>query len=487
MTLLRAVKGMNDVLPEESARWQYIEQAYARTMNLHGFREVRTPYVEPTSLFVRAMGDTTDVVEKEMYSFQHHGDSLTLRPEGTAGAVRAYLEHAVSSREPVTRWWYAGPMFRAERPQRGRYRQFFQLGAEIFGDDGPGCDAEMITMLFELMRELEVPDVHLLINSLGGPQVRRRYREALVEHLTPRSDSLSTDSQRRLRTNPLRVLDSKDERDQAAVLGAPTIHEFLDPGDREHFAKLCTYLDTLGTPYTVDARLVRGIDYYTRTLFEIQGARDKLGAGSTLVGGGRYDGLVADLGGPAVSAIGFAAGLERLLIASDVAVSANSLDALTLHKHVINRWAEIMGARLAALEGAEAVFAMSISAGGYVRSVAHELGEDLGCGAHLSSLRRTRAGVFTLDEAHTLEELQPLAGNVEALETFCIHPRSLLPEMPCVTGDAMALGRLRNGAQANLPEFSRASMVKVFAGQRDLVGIAKRVAGTLFQPVVGMG
>ncbi|MGA3119490.1 MAG: histidine--tRNA ligase [Polyangiaceae bacterium] len=328
MTLLRAVKGMNDVLPEESARWQYIEQAYARTMNLHGFREVRTPYVEPTSLFVRAMGDTTDVVEKEMYSFQHHGDSLTLRPEGTAGAVRAYLEHAVSSREPVTRWWYAGPMFRAERPQRGRYRQFFQLGAEIFGDDGPGCDAEMITMLFELMRELEVPDVHLLINSLGGPQVRRRYREALVEHLTPRSDSLSTDSQRRLRTNPLRVLDSKDERDQAAVLGAPTIHEFLDPGDREHFAKLCTYLDTLGTPYTVDARLVRGIDYYTRTLFEIQGARDKLGAGSTLVGGGRYDGLVADLGGPAVSAIGFAAGLERLLIASDVAVSANSLDAL---------------------------------------------------------------------------------------------------------------------------------------------------------------
>jgi histidyl-tRNA synthetase len=328
MTLLRAVKGMNDVLPEESARFQHIEQAYARTMNLHGFREVRTPYVEPTSLFVRAMGDTTDVVEKEMYSFQHHGDSLTLRPEGTAGAVRAYLEHAVSSREPVTRWWYAGPMFRAERPQRGRYRQFFQLGAEIFGDDGPGCDAEMITMLFELMRELEVPDVHLLINSLGGPQVRRRYREALVEHLTPRRDLLSTDSQRRLGTNPLRVLDSKDERDHAAVLGAPTIHEFLDPGDREHFAKLCTYLDTLGTPYTVDARLVRGIDYYTRTLFEIQGARDKLGAGSTLVGGGRYDGLVADLGGPAVSAIGFAAGLERLLIASDVAVSANSLDAL---------------------------------------------------------------------------------------------------------------------------------------------------------------
>ncbi|HXX69439.1 MAG TPA: histidine--tRNA ligase [Polyangiaceae bacterium] len=324
----RAVKGMNDVLPDEIGRWQHIERAYARTMSLHGYREVRTPYVEETSLFVRAMGDATDVVEKEMYSFEHHGDGLTLRPEGTAGAVRAYLEHAVQGREPVTRWWYAGPMFRAENTQRGRYRQFSQLGAEIFGDDGPGCDAEMIAMLVEFLQSLAVPDVQLLVNSLGGPEARSRYRAALVAHLTPRQTSLSPESQRRLATNPLRILDSKDERDREAVRDAPTIREFVDAGDREHFAKLLTYLDALGTPYGVDERLVRGLDYYTSTLFEIKGAHGKLGAGNTLVGGGRYDRLVADLGGPAVPAIGFAAGLERLLIASELSAPASATDAL---------------------------------------------------------------------------------------------------------------------------------------------------------------
>lgn len=316
------------MLPEEIGRWQRVERAYARAMSLHGYREIRTPYVEETSLFVRAMGDATDVVEKEMYSFEHHGDGLTLRPEGTAGAVRAYLEHAVQGREPVTRWWYAGPMFRAERPQRGRYRQFSQLGAEIFGDEGPGCDAEMIAMLVEFLHDLAVPDVEVLINSLGGPETRGRYREALVEHLAPRAASLSPESQRRLATNPLRILDSKDPRDHDAVRGAPTIHDFVDAGDREHFAKLRAYLDALGSPYRVDEHLVRGLDYYTGTLFEIKGAQAKLGAGSTLVGGGRYDRLVADLGGPPVPAIGFAAGLERLLIASDLSSPPSATDAL---------------------------------------------------------------------------------------------------------------------------------------------------------------
>lgn len=328
MILARAVKGMNDVLPEDIGRWQRLERAYARTMSLHGYREVRTPYVEETSLFVRAMGDATDVVEKEMYSFQHHGDGLTLRPEGTAGAVRAYLEHAVQAREPVTRWWYAGPMFRAENTQRGRYRQFSQLGAEIFGDDGPGCDAEMIAMLVEFLQDLAVPEVELLVNSLGGPGARSRYREALVAHLTPRKAFLSPESQRRLTTNPLRILDSKDDRDREAVRDAPVIREFMDAADREHFAKLLTYLDALETPYSIDERLVRGLDYYTSTLFEIKGAPSKLGAGSTLVGGGRYDRLVADLGGQAVPAIGFAAGLERLLIASEFAAPASATDAL---------------------------------------------------------------------------------------------------------------------------------------------------------------
>jgi histidyl-tRNA synthetase len=328
MTQIRAVKGMNDVLPDEVGRWHRIERTFARMMSLHGFREVRTPYLEPTPLFVRTVGETTDIVEKEMYSFEHHGEPLTLRPEGTAGAARAYVEHAVHAKEPLSKWWYQGPMFRAERPQRGRYRQFFQLGAEVFGDEGPGCDAEMIALLAELLAELRVADVRVLVNSLGGPGARARYRDALVSYLTPRAASLSAESQRRLTTNPLRILDSKDERDQVAVGGAPTIHASLDEGDRAHFEALCKYLDALGTAYTVEPRLVRGLDYYTRTLFEITGAPQRLGAGSTLVGGGRYDAMIADLGGPQVPAFGFAAGLERLLIASELEVPAPIVDAI---------------------------------------------------------------------------------------------------------------------------------------------------------------
>jgi histidyl-tRNA synthetase len=228
----------------------------------------------------------------------------------------------------VTKWWYTGPMFRAERPQRGRYRQFSQLGAEIFGDEGPGCDAELIDLLVGFLRAIEVPGVEVFVNTLGGPETRGRYRDALVQYLTPKAASLSADSQRRLGTNPLRILDSKDERDQAAVREAPTLHEFLDDADRTHFEKLRAGLDALGTPYTVEPRLVRGLDYYTRTLFEIRGAYEKLGAGSTLLGGGRYDFMVSELGGPQVPAIGFAAGLERLLIASDLTVPAGTVDVL---------------------------------------------------------------------------------------------------------------------------------------------------------------
>jgi histidyl-tRNA synthetase len=328
MTPLQAVKGMNDVLPEEIGRWHHVERAFARTMSLHGFREVRTPSIEATGLFERAIGNTTDVVEKEMYSFEHHGETLTLRPEGTAGAVRAYIEHAVHAKEPVTRWWYAGAMFRAERPQRGRYRQFHQLGAELFGDPGPACDAEMIDMLVGFLRELAVPAVEVCVNTLGSPPSRLAYRDALVRYLQPRLPSLSPESQRRIHTNPLRVLDSKDERDQLAAADAPILLDFLDDDDREHFRKLRRELDALGTPYSVDPRLVRGLDYYTRTLFEIRGAAEKLGAGSALLGGGRYDVLVAELGGPQVPAIGFAAGLERLLIASAIEATARVVEAL---------------------------------------------------------------------------------------------------------------------------------------------------------------
>jgi histidyl-tRNA synthetase len=327
MTALRHVKGMNDVLPEEIGRWHRIEEAFARAAELHGFREVRTPYVESTALFVRTIGEATDVVEKEMYSFVHHDEPLTLRPEGTAGAARAYVEHTVHAREPVSKWYYVGPMFRAEQPQRGRYRQFHQAGAEVFGDPGPGVDAEMIDMLVGFLASVGVRDAEVFINSLGGPGARAKYKDALLAHLEPQRAALSEDSQRRLATNPLRILDSKDPRDQAAVASAPTILDVLDDADREHFDGLRRHLDALGTPYRVEPRLVRGLDYYTRTLFEIKGAAEKLGAGSTLVGGGRYDGMVEELGGPSVSAIGFALGIERILIASDLESTGPAVDA----------------------------------------------------------------------------------------------------------------------------------------------------------------
>jgi histidyl-tRNA synthetase len=327
MTLLRAVKGMNDVLPDESARWHRIEATYARAMALHGFREVRTPFVEPTPLFVRAIGEATDVVEKEMYSFTHHDEPLTLRPEGTAGAARAYVEHGVHAKEPITRWYYAGAMFRAERPQRGRYRQFHQMGAEIFGDPGPACDAEMIDLLVTFFHDLGIADTEVFVNSLGGAESRARYREALIGHLTPKKASLGEESQRRLATNPLRILDSKDPRDQEAVRDAPSVTECLSEADAKHFEGLKRHLGALGTPFVVEPRLVRGLDYYTGTLFEIKGAKAKLGAGDTLVGGGRYDDMIAELGGPKVPAIGFAAGVERLLIASEAAPATSSIEA----------------------------------------------------------------------------------------------------------------------------------------------------------------
>ncbi len=317
MDPLRAVKGMNDVLPQESAQWQRIEGAFRRTFALYGFREVRTPLVESTRLFVRAVGEGTDIVEKEMYSFRFHDEDLTIRPEGTAGAARAYVEHKVSNAEPVTRWYYIGAMFRGERPARGRYRQFFQAGAEIFGDPGPGCDAEMIEMLVSLLKSIGVPDLEVLVNSIGSAETRPRFKEALKTFFEPKKASLSEDSQRRLESNPLRILDSKDPRDQAASEGAPTILEFLSEDDKKHFDGLRRLLDALGVDHRVDTKLVRGLDYYTRTIFEIKGAKAKLGAGDTLLGGGRYDGMIEDLGGPKVPAIGFAAGLDRLLIAAE--------------------------------------------------------------------------------------------------------------------------------------------------------------------------
>ncbi|HVU00190.1 MAG TPA: histidine--tRNA ligase [Polyangiaceae bacterium] len=311
----RAAKGMNDILPEEVRRWQRLEAAFRRTAELHGYGEVRTPLLEPTELFVRSVGETTDIVQKEMFTLDHHGDSLTLRPEGTASAARAYVEHTVHAREPVSRWYYLGPMFRAERPQKGRYRQFYQAGCEIFGDAGPASDAEMIDMLHRLFRELGIADVQVLVNSLGSRGTRERYRDAVRAHLLPLRAELSEASQRRLDDNALRILDSKNPKDQELLQGAPPILDLLDDEDRAHWNALLRHLETLGVPFRVEPKLVRGLDYYTRTLFEVQSASGGLGAQNAIGGGGRYDAMIADLGGPAVPAIGFAIGLERVLLA----------------------------------------------------------------------------------------------------------------------------------------------------------------------------
>ncbi|MGZ3420624.1 MAG: histidine--tRNA ligase [Polyangiales bacterium] len=319
---IQAVKGMNDILPGEVERWHALEEAFRSVVELFAYREIRVPVIEHTPLYVRSVGEGTDIVDKEMYSFNFHDENLTVRPEGTAGVVRAYVEHAIATKEPVSRYYYFGPMFRGERPARGRYRQFYQAGCEVFGDPGPLVDAEMIDMLVGFLGKLGIKDIQVLVNSLGGPGTKPRYRETLVGYLEPLKQKLSEDSQRRLVTNPLRILDSKDPRDQEIVQGAPSVLDVLDDEDKKHFDRLRAHLDSLGTPYEVDAKLVRGLDYYSRTLFEIRGRGGDLGAQNTLLGGGRYDGLVEELGGPKTPAIGFATGIERLLLVSDLAAAA---------------------------------------------------------------------------------------------------------------------------------------------------------------------
>ena len=327
---LRAVRGMNDILPDEVVRWQRLEAAFRRHAELQGYAEVRTPLIEHTALFQRQVGETTDIVEKEMYSFERHGDALTVRPEGTAGAARAYVEHQLHAKEAVSRWYYLGAMFRGERPAKGRYRQFHQAGAELYGDPGPLSDAEIIDLCCGLFRAVGIGDCVVHVNSLGSGSTRDRYRDALVGFFEPKKDKLSDDSQRRLEKNPLRILDSKDPRDRDASVGAPSILDVLDDADRAHWQGLLGYLDALGVNYVVDPGLVRGLDYYTRTLFEVKTSAGDLGSQNTICGGGRYDGMVKSLGGPDVPAIGFAMGLERVLVAMPEAAAKAGPGAIVL-------------------------------------------------------------------------------------------------------------------------------------------------------------
>ncbi|MEM9862206.1 MAG: histidine--tRNA ligase [Myxococcota bacterium] len=315
MSKLRAVKGMNDWLPADARRHRVLEDTFRRVAGIYGYGEVRTPLVEPTPLFVRSIGEVTDIVEKEMYTFEDKGGkTLTLRPEGTASCVRAYLQHNVQASGPVTKWFYSGPMYRRERPAKGRYRQFHQVGCELYGDAGPFGDAELIDLAHRFLTELGIEGPRVLLNSLGSGDTRQRYRDALLAFLKPRAAELSEDSQRRLERNPLRVLDSKAPQDQEVSADAPSILEFLSQDDQTHFDDLRRTLDQLKTPYEVQPRLVRGLDYYTRTLFELKGGSADLGSQDTLCGGGRYDGMVEQLGGPPTPAIGFAMGVERLLL-----------------------------------------------------------------------------------------------------------------------------------------------------------------------------
>ncbi|MGZ6142738.1 MAG: histidine--tRNA ligase [Myxococcales bacterium] len=320
---IRGVKGTRDVLPTDTyvkdddpwiriGHLHLIEQAARELFPLYGYREARTPILERTDLFVRGIGNATDIVGKEMYTFDDHGDLVSMRPENTASLVRAYVEHAVNQHEPETKWWYLGPMFRRERQQRGRYRQFTQIGIEAFGSPGPRVDAEQIELLDRWLRALAIPfEMHL--NTLGDATCRPKYRDALQAYLRSRSADLCEECRKRTETNPIRVLDCKNPKCQEVAAAAPKMAEFLCDPCRAHFDQLQATLAALGVAFVIDTKLVRGLDYYTRTAYEAI-ATSGLGSQSTVAGGGRYDGLVRELGGPDVPGIGFAAGVERMAL-----------------------------------------------------------------------------------------------------------------------------------------------------------------------------
>ena len=310
---IQAIRGMNDLLPADTSVWQQVEQVIRATVQAYGYSEMRMPIVEQTSLFCRAIGEVTDVVEKEMYTFEDRsGDSLSLRPEGTAGCVRAALEHSLIYNQEQ-RLWYMGPMFRHERPQKGRYRQFHQLGVEVFGLNGPDIDAEIIALTYDLWQKLGIAsDLCLELNTLGSNEERKVYKESLVKFLEAHFDDLDEDSRRRTHTNPLRVLDSKDEKVQAILADAPVLFDFLGAESKAHFEQLQAMLTAMGIKFKLNPRLVRGLDYYNLTVFEW--TTNALGAQGTVCGGGRYDGLVEQLGGKATPAVGFGLGLERLML-----------------------------------------------------------------------------------------------------------------------------------------------------------------------------
>lgn len=315
--MINKMKGTVDILPAQASEWQYLEDTARDLFDLYLFREIRTPLFESYDLFSRSVGQTTDIVSKEMYDFQDKGDRhIALRPEGTAPVVRAYVENKLFGPEysQPLKLYYIGPMFRYERPQAGRQRQFHQIGVEVFGSDNPATDVEVIALAWDLFQELGLSGITLQINSLGKPEDRMNYRQALIDYFQPHFEELSEDSQRRLHDNPLRVLDSKDPKDKALVEDAPSILDYLSEASQSHFDQVLKMLEVLEIPYQVNSRIVRGLDYYQDTIFEFVVEDQAIGAQSTVCGGGRYNGLVQSLGGPETSAFGFGLGMERLLL-----------------------------------------------------------------------------------------------------------------------------------------------------------------------------
>jgi histidyl-tRNA synthetase len=309
---IRTVKGTRDILPPESTIWEAVEEAARRVFSRYGYQEIRTPVIESTELFVRSVGEATDIVGKEMFSFQDRkGRNISLRPESTASVVRAFVQNGLREAALPAKLFYFGPHFRYERPQKGRYRQFYQIGAELIGDPGPESDAELLSMLVRFLEYLGFEDLIVFLHTVGDEETRAVYRDRLTSYLAPHRESLSVDSRRRLDVNPLRILDSKDPREQELLENAPRLEDVLTPTSRAHFDGVRAILEGLGVPFEVSPGLVRGLDYYTHTVFEI--VSEGLGAQNAIVGGGRYNGLVEALGGPSLPAIGFAIGQDRLI------------------------------------------------------------------------------------------------------------------------------------------------------------------------------
>ncbi len=342
----QSVKGMNDLLPSEAPFWHYLESCLRELTISYGYQEIRMPIVENTQLFCRSIGEVTDIVEKEMYSFVDKGDdSLTLRPEGTASCVRAGIQHGLLYNQQQ-RLWYMGPMFRRERPQKGRYRQFYQFGLEAFGFEGPDIDAELIALTARLWKKLGLTEVQLQINSLGSSQARESYKEKLVSYFTQHLVELDADSQRRLKSNPLRILDSKNPAMNHVIEHAPKLMDHLDDDSNQHFSELCRLLDSLEIDYVINPKLVRGLDYYNRTVFEW--VTTKLGSQGTICAGGRYDGLVEQLGGQSTQGCGFAMGIERIILLLQQQVDfKNKLSSNTdVYLCCLGEQAKIKGIRL---------------------------------------------------------------------------------------------------------------------------------------------